>query len=162
MQALLACVAPEIAVVGRLDARLPELVVQVVRRPELLQLVLSDCTHIAEHLRGEGLIRVVADVGTPDRQARELLGVLVEVRDHRVARRLTHDERRQQVAVPRLDRARDLVQRNARGVRDALQLVVAVVVILRQIGGPELDGARRDVRDERLAVPVDDRPARRG
>jgi len=59
---------------------------------------------------------------------------------------------------------RDHVTRRRRDERDArerAELVVAVDVVLRQVGRPQLDRGRRRVRDEHVAVAVEDDAARR-
>ena len=153
----------QIRVVRRLGAGLPDLVVQVIALAEPRQLGLRDRADVAERLRREILIRVVPDPRAARRDTGELRRALGEVLEHRPARVVADRHRGDEVvaALPRLDPARDLVQRDARHLGQSRELGVAVVVDRRQVGRPELDRRRRDVRDERDAAPVEQEAARR-
>ena len=154
--------AAQVRVVARLDAGLADLVAGLVALLRLaLQLARGDLADVAEHLRGERAIRVVPDVAPFDGHAGKLARVLGEVDDHRLARRVTHDDGRERIAGAPLDARRDLVQRHAGHVREPAQLGVAVVVDLRQVVGPQPHGFRGLVEDEHPPVPVEDRPSRR-
>jgi hypothetical protein len=154
----------QVAVVRRLHPALPDLVAGLVvllrTRRELRRRDLAD---VAEHLRRERVVRVVANERPPRRHSRELRGVLVQVVDHRVARGLAHRHRRHQIVrvPPRLDSGCDLVQGDARHLGDLAQLRVPGRVDLGQVAGPQEDRRRRRVRHERDAVPVDDLSPRR-
>ena len=153
--------AAEIRVVGGLDAGLADQVARVVALlRQRLQLLRGDLTDVAEHLRRERPVRVVADVRRRRLDAGELRRVLGEVVHHRILRRLPQEDRRDGIALMRLDRGGDLVQRNVRHARQRAELVVAVDVVLRQVGRPELDGGGGGVRDEHVPVPVEDDAAR--
>ena len=153
--------AAEVAVVGRLHPALPDLVAGLVsRRRQALQLAGGDLADVAQQLRRERVVRVMTHVGSSERHAWELGGVLREVRDHRLARRIADDHRGERVAAPRLDAARDLVQRDPREPRKPLELRVAVRVDLRQVRRPQLHRGRCGIDHERTSVAVDDRAAR--
>ena len=153
--------AAEIRVVGGLDAGLADHVAGLVALlRQRLQLLRGDLADVAEHLRRQRPVRVVADVRRRRLDAGELRRVLGEVVHHRVLRRLPQDDRRHRIALMHLDRGGDLVQRNVRHTRERAELVVAVDVVLRQVGRPELDGGGGGVRDEHVPVPVEDDAAR--
>jgi len=85
--------AAEVLVERRLRSRLADLVVQVVAAAQVIQLCLRDRADVAEHLRGEIRVGVVTDVGATGRNAGKLGGVLEEIIDHQVARRLADDDK---------------------------------------------------------------------
>src|SRR5205823_14322448 len=74
--------AAQVAVVRLLDARLPDRVARLVALAlQPLVLLRGDLTHIAENLRGEGLVRVLAEVAVGESHSGKLVLVLVEVVD---------------------------------------------------------------------------------
>ena len=153
--------AAQVGVEGRLDPRLADLVAGavVVDRVLLLQLLLRDLADVAEDLGGERLALVVAQVGVDDLDPRELRPVLLEVLHARLADGRLDDDRRQRVAPARLDRLRDVRDRDLQQPRQALHH--AVTALLGHVGRPELHRRAGHVRDDRPAVAVDDRAARR-
>src|SRR5439155_25335885 len=77
----------EIRVVGRLETALPDLVASLVPLlAELFELAGRDLGDVPEQLRGEHPLRIAAQVGRDDLDARELFGVLHQVEDRRGAR----------------------------------------------------------------------------
>ena len=152
--------AAEVLVERRFHARLTDTVAGAVALVHLrLQLVLRDLADVAEHLGGERLVLVVPQERGHDRDARELRLVLLQVERPLGRHGRPHRDRRQRIALPSLDRLRDLRRRHAEDRGEALHHPVAA--LLRHVGGPELDDGAGDVRDERAAVAVEDRPARR-
>ncbi len=161
VQPLRAGDAAEIGVVRRLNARLSDLVARHVAELRVAsELRRRDLADVAEQLRRERVVRVLADVRAAYDHAGELVLVLREVRDHGVARCVPDDHRRDEVAAAAFDRRRDLVQRRPRHAREPAQLRVALVVDLRQVVRPELHRLSRVVEHNHAAVPVEDRPAR--
>ena len=73
----LAGLAAQVLVVLRLHPGLPDLVARRVHLRARVELLLGDLAHVAEHLRREGLVRVVAQIGLLDLHAREVGLVLV-------------------------------------------------------------------------------------
>jgi hypothetical protein len=111
----------QVGVVACLDAGLADLVARGVALPlQLLELRGRDLVHVAEHLRSKVAVWVVADVGIRDADARELVGVFVEVVDRRGALDvLAHHHRRYRVVAARLDPAQHLVDRDVHDPREA-------------------------------------------
>src|SRR6185503_17484609 len=73
--------AAEVVVERGLDAGLPDLVPGDDAERLLFQLLLGDLGHVAEELRREAAVRVVAQERVLQRQAAELVLVLLQVRD---------------------------------------------------------------------------------
>ena len=164
VHACASCHTAQVRVVRRLHPALADLVAGAIALLQATrQLGRGDFPDVAEHLRRERVVRVVADERAPRRDARELRRVLVQIEDHRVARRLAHGHRRDEVVggAPRFDARGDLVQRHARELRDRAQLGIAGRVHLRQVGRPQQDRGGGRVRHERHAGAVEDLAARR-
>ena len=155
--------AAQVRVVAPLHPGLADLVAGGVALPlQQLELRGRDLVHVAEHLGREVAVRVVAQVRVGDADARELLGVLVEVVDRRRPLDvLAHDHRRDRVAAARLDPAQHLVDRDVHDPREPPQLVQARGPGHRQVGRVQLDRRAGDVDHERPAVHVEDLAARR-
>jgi hypothetical protein len=157
-----AVTAAQVAVVGRLDAGLPDDVAGLVAElAPLLQLVLRDLADVPERLRGERAVRVLAQVAVRQAHAGELVLPLPDVRVLvRMDAVLDHDGR-ERVVLVLLHAREDLAHRDVDDLRELPQLRALGRPALREVGGPQLDARAERVDDERLAVPVEDRAARR-
>ena len=111
-------------------------------------------------MRGEFLVRVVAEVRRCDLHAREVLGALLQIEDLRLGRTVLHLDRRERIAAVLADSGADLVRGNVQHPRELPDLAQANAAALRKVRAPDLDGGPRDVRDQHLAVPIEDRTAR--
>src|SRR4029077_960436 len=151
----------QVLVVVRLDAgladRVAAAVTLVVQRLELLR---RDLAHVAEHVRGELLVRVEAEVRRRDLDAREVLGTLLQIEDLRLTGTVLHLDRRQRIAAVLAHRGADLAGRDVQQPRELTDLAETNTTPLREVRAPDLDGGPRDVRDQHLAVPIEDRTAR--
>ncbi len=153
----LAGLAAEELVELRLDAGLADLVARAVQPRPPLQVALRHLADVPEHLRREGLVRVVPQIGLLDLDARELGLVLVEVRDLVLADRGLHRDRVERIGDPLVDLLREPRRRHLQHPREPLDDVVAA--LLRQVAHPELHGGAGDVVHDGLAIPVEDRAA---
>ena len=155
--------AAQPAVVGRLDAGLADLLaaadVAVLRLLDLLQLLGRDLADVAEQLRPERLVLVVAEVRARDLDAREVRPVLEQRRHLVLVHRGLDEDRRQRIALVLFERLRQPRQRHAQDLREPLEHRVAP--LLRQVGRPDAHRRPGDVRDDRPARAVDDRAALR-
>ena len=111
-------------------------------------------------MRGELLVRVVAEVRRRDLDAREVLGTLLQIEDLRLSGTVLHLDRRQRIAAVLADRGADLAGGNVQHPCELTDLAQANAAALREVRAPDLDGGPRDVRDQHLAVPIEDRTAR--
>ena len=155
--------AAQVLVERRLDPGLADLVAAAVvgLLPQLLlQLGGRDLADVAEDLRAERLVRVVAQVRLLDLHARELRRVLLQVVDLVVVDGRLHRDRRQRIDAPVLDLACEADHRHVEHRGEALDHPVAAR-LLRHVADPELDRRARDVPDDHLALAVEDRAARR-
>ncbi len=152
-------VAAEVLVVTRLDAGLSHLVARLVDLGLLVELPRRHLAHVAEHLRRQRLVRVVAQVGLLDLDARELGRVLVQVGDLVLPHGRLHGDRVERVGDALVHLLGELERRHPQDLGEVLDDRVAAV--LRQVAHPELHGRAGDVVDDHLAVAVEDRPARR-
>ena len=155
--------AAQVPVERRLDAGLADLVAApVVGLQPLLRLQLRrrDLADVAEHLRGERLVRVVAQVRLLDLHARELGRVLLQVVDLVVVHGRLDGDRRQRVDAPVVDLAREARRRHVEHGGEALDHPVAPC-LLRHVADPQLHRRARDVADDHPALAVEDRAARR-
>ena len=152
----------QVAVVGRLDAALPDLVSARVALAEHVQLPPGDLAHIPEQLRGERAVRVVPYGAASHRDARELGRVLEQVGHERAGRVDAHRHRCQVVAAlhARLDAQHDPAHRNLRHQREVVQLGAPGGVPLREVGRPQLYRLGRRVRDDRRSGAVEDQAPR--
>src|SRR5262249_4988711 len=115
---------------GGLDTRLADLVggvvdsltLRVMLAPELLELLRRDLPDVAEDLRGERLVRVVAQERADDLDAREVEPMLVEVRDLVVCRTGLHRNRIRELVAMCVDVARELVHGDGEHCRQLLDL----------------------------------------
>ena len=151
--------AAQVGVERRLDARLADLLacpVALLLQPG--ELVLRDLADVAEHLRRERAVLVVAQVGADDRDAAELVRALLQRRHLLLVHGRLDEDRRQRVVPALLERLRQLRQRHAQHLREPLQHRVAA--LLGQIGHSNLDRRAGHVRDDRVPGPVEDRAAR--
>ena len=153
--------AVQVAVERRLDPRLPDLVAGLVPCGGVLQLLLGDLAHIAEQLRRDVPVRVVAEVGGGDLHARKLVPVLSDVADLGLVHPDFDRDRRQRIALSLVDSVPHLSDRDVDDLRQQLQLTVARIPGLRQVGGIELDRSAADVVHEHFSVAVEDLAARR-
>ncbi len=154
----------QVGVVGRLDAGLPDPVAARVVLPlRRVELLLGDLAHVAERLRRDPALVVVALVGLVDLDAGEVVLMLEEVRDLVLGDVLLDRDRRQEVVFPRGDVAPDLAVRNLEeGGEPVEDEGLSLRGRLIERGRPELHRRPRLVGDEDDAVPVDDRAARGG
>ena len=150
--------AAKVAVVGRLEPTLADRVAGLVAvLAQALQLGGGDLRDVAEQLRREGAVGVAAQEGRDDPDARELLLVLVDVVDRRVALdRLAHGHRRDRVVPAGLDLHEHLPYRHLQHLRELPQLGEPGRPRLGQVGRRELHGRPADVGDQRVAVAVED------
>ncbi len=152
--------AAQVLVERRFDSGLADLVpgaIPVV--PLRLQLLRRDLAYVAEHVRGHRLVLVAAQVRAGDAHSPELGLVLREVVDLRLVHGGLDGDRRQRVALRLLDLADEPAERHVQDLREPPEHPVAP--LLRQVADPDLDGGSRDVGDDRVAVSVEDRAARR-
>jgi len=126
--------------------------------PKPLVLIRRDQSHGPEHLRGERLIRVVAQVGGREFHAREVEGALLQVLRLLAVDRLPHDHRRRRIAAPLLQLGDHLVDGHVDDPGKAAELVQPRRPLLGKIGRPELDRGGRAVVHDRPALTVEDRP----
>ena len=150
----------EVRVIGALEARLAD----VRARPQAssgrrVELLLRDLPDRTEHLRAQRAVRVMAQVGARDLDARELVAVLGEVEHDVVPRRLVDRHGGERIAAVLAEVGRDLPEGHLHEPRELLEL--RVPTLLREVRRPDADRGAGHVRDQRDAVPVDDRPARR-
>ena len=155
--------AAKVRVVGRLHPGLADAVARgvaalPVRRIELL---LGDLAHVAERLRRDPAIVVVALVGLVDLDAGEVVLVLEEVVDLVLLDVLLDRDRRQEVTLPRGDVGPDVSVWDVQERREAPHdECLALRGRLLEGGRPQLHRRARLVGDEHDAVPVEDRAAR--
>ena len=151
------------AVVGRLDPGLADLLaaadVAVLRLLELLQLLGRDLADVAEQLRRQCLVLVVAQIGARHLDAREVGPVLEQRRDLILVHGRLDEDRGQRIALVLLERLRQPRQRHAEDLREPLEHRVAP--LLGQVGRPDPHSRARDVRDDRAARAVEDGAALR-
>ena len=144
----------------RLDTRLADLVARPVplagQRLELSGRHLAD---VAEQLRRDRLVRVVAQIGLDDLDAGEVDLVLLEVRDLVVAHGDLDGDGVDWVVLARVDVGGELVHRDIEDSREPADLGIAPV--LRQVADPELDCRAGSVVDDHGPVAVENRAARR-
>src|SRR4029077_11431352 len=130
----------QVLVVVRLDAgladRVAAAVTLVVQRLELLR---RDLAPVAEHVRGELLVRVEAEVRRRDLDAREVLGTLLQVEDLRLSGTVLHLDRRQRIAAVLAHRGADLASGNVEHARELTDLAQANAAPLREVRAPDLD-----------------------
>src|SRR5581483_119833 len=152
--------AAQEAVEHRLDARLADLVAgPVVLAGEALQLLGRDLPDVAEQLRRERLVGVVAQVGGLDAHAGEVAAVLLQVA-HLVHRYAGLDrDRVGQLAAVLVHLAREVGGGHAEHPGETLDLAVAPLPA--QVAHPQPDGAPGPVVDEDAAVAVEDGAPRR-
>ena len=150
--------AAQVAVVGGLEAGLADRVAGLVAVPvQLLELPGRDLRDVAQELRGDRAVVVAPQERRHDADSRELPLVLLQIEDRRVAvDRLTHRHRRDRVVGAPLDVDEHLTHGDAQHVRELPQLGEPGRPGLRQVGRRELHGRPPDVRDERVAVAIED------
>ena len=154
--------AAQVLVVARLDACLSDHVPELVAlAPFRLQLRLRDLADVAEHVRGERLVRVLAQVALAEADAREVELVLREIAHLVVVDAAPDDHRRERVAGVLTDAPVDLLEVDAGDRGEMFELVEPGVLVLRQVGRPELDARAERVLDEHAAVAIEDQPALR-
>ena len=149
----------QVRVVGRLEPGLADHVAGLVAlRAELLQLLRRDLGDVADELGRELAVGVAPEIRVDDLDARELVEVLGEVVDRRVAvHGLADDHRGDRVVLAQLDLGDHLRHRHVDDEREAAQLgqpglVRALVQVLRR----DRHGGAGDRRHERAAVAVED------
>jgi len=149
----------EVRVVSRLEPGLADHVAgPVALLAELLQLLRRDLGDVADELRGQRAVGVAALVSVDDLDARELVEVLGEVVDRRVARHGRPDDHRGDgIVLAQLDLGDHLGHRYVQNPRQPAQLAQPRVVgALVQVLGRERDGSARNRRHEGAAVAVED------
>ena len=127
----------------------------------MLELLLRDLADVAEQLRGDRALRVVAQERARELDARELVPAFPDVVDDWLVDADLDRDRRQRVALALGDPGQHLADRDVHDARKPLQLVLARAPRLRQVGRVELESRAGTVVDERHAVPVEDHAARR-
>ena len=114
----------------------------------------------AERLCGQRLVRIVAEVGGREIDAREADGALPQVVGLLSVYGLLDDYRSRRIAAALLELRDHLPDRHVDDLREAPQLVQPRGPFLRKIGRPELDGRGRAIVHDRPALPVEHRPSR--
>ena len=126
----------------------------------MLVLGRGDQSNVTEHLCGERLIRVVAQVRGSEVDAREIACAFLQVHGLFPVDRLLDDYRRRRVAAALLQLADHLRDRHVDDLREALQLFQSRGPLLGEIGRPELNRGCRAIVDDRPALAVEHRPSR--
>ena len=141
-------VAPtQVGVVARFDPGLADRVGRLVAVPsELRVLRRRDLPDVAEHLRRQRLIRVLAQPALREPDARERLGVLAQVVDLVVVQTGLDDDRGQRIQAVLAQLSQHVAHRDAGHQREAPQLTALGGPALRQVGRPDLDAGARNVR----------------
>src|SRR5207237_10502620 len=119
-----------------LSGHVPELVALA---PVRLQLGLRDLADVAEHVRGERLVRVLAQVALGEADAREVELVLSQIAHLVVVDAAPDDHRREWIAGVLANAPVDLLEVDTRDRGEMLELVESGVLILREVGRRELD-----------------------
>ncbi len=128
----------------------------------LLELVGADLGDVAEQLRPERPVRVVADVDLGGGDAGELVLALAQVVDEVLVDVLLERHRVGGKLLGLLaDLLLDLVVGHVRDPGQLLELLVASLLVVRQLVGTDLQGQDRLVVDEDAAGAVEDLAARR-
>ena len=121
--------AAEIRVECSLDAGLADLLAAAVAvLLEPLELLGRDLADVAEHLRSERPVLVVAQVGADDRDAREVVRALEQRRHLVLVHGRLDEDRRQRVVLALLERPGQPRQRHAQDLREPLQHRVAALL----------------------------------
>ena len=132
--------------IARLADRVARLVALLL---QALVVLGGDLADVAEHLRGERLVRVLAQEAVSQADAGELVLVLEQVVDLLLLDPSLHDHRRQRVVTGLGERGDDVLRRHARHDREPPQLRALRRPRPRQVARPKLDTCAGSVRDER-------------
>jgi hypothetical protein len=150
------------AVVRGLDAGLADAVRRLVAvLLEALVLLRRDLPDVAEHLRRERLVRVLAQRALREVDARELVRMFEQVVDLVVVQPVLHDHRRERIGRVSVELRQHVAHLHAGDHRERAQLAALGRPALREVGRPQLDARSRHVGDEHVPVAVEDRAARR-
>jgi hypothetical protein len=114
--------APEIGVKRRLDPRLTHLVAGDHTCWTLLELLLRHLRDIAEQLRSQRAVRIVAQERVLETEPAELVLMFLQVVVLDPADRLLHDHRRQRVSFALGDPFQHLSDRHVQDLLEAVQL----------------------------------------
>ena len=147
----------EEAVVGELEACLADGIPVAVAAG--LQLILRHVSHMAEDLRRERPVPVVAEVDVVQLEAGEVPSVLLEVEDLLLAEILFQRHRREWIALVLAQQPPELRHRDDQDRREPAQHPLPAAA--RHVRRPDLSGGADPVRDEQAALVVEDRPTRR-